>query len=220
MMRMCKRIAAMLLVALLLCGCTAKQSVENASTTTAATTTVLSTVATSGTMTAETTTTTAATTTTTVATVKSTTSTTKKKTAVTTGVRTDEIRQMERELFTLINEQRVKNGLEPYTLAEKYYDCVAVRAAEASVNWSHTRPDGTNFWTVLEEFDLMPYGGAVNENLGRKFVTAQSVVDTWMKSDGHRKNILSEQFEQTCIAVISTGDGMYCAAQLFVRQTM
>lgn len=91
----------------------------------------------------------------------------------------------EYELFILINEARAANGLAPLSWSGSLADCAYVRASEASEVFSHTRPDGSDWWTVNP--DIM-YG----ENLADGQTNAQWVFDDWMNSPTHRDNILGD----------------------------
>ena len=87
------------------------------------------------------------------------------------------------ELFNLVNEERARQGLAPFSWNSQLAADAAVRAQEITVSFSHTRPDGSDWWTV--DPDRM-YG----ENLACGQSTAQEVFNSWMASPGHRANIL------------------------------
>ena len=53
-----------------------------------------------------------------------------------------------------VNAQRVAAGLAPLSLSSQLYVPAAQRARELSVNWSHTRPDGSGFETVLTQWGV------------------------------------------------------------------
>lgn len=87
------------------------------------------------------------------------------------------------ELFNLVNDERARNGLAPLSWSSSLASDAAVRAQEIAVSFSHTRPDGSDWWTV--DPDRM-YG----ENLACGQSTAQEVFSSWMASAGHKANIL------------------------------
>ena len=88
------------------------------------------------------------------------------------------------ELFILINNERAANGLAPLSWSGSLADCAAVRASEASTCFSHTRPDGSDWYTVNPS---VMYG----ENLATGQDNAQWVFNDWMASPEHRANILN-----------------------------
>ncbi len=57
---------------------------------------------------------------------------------------------VEMEIFRLINEERVKNGVSPLSWDESLYAGTKVRATEVATNYSHIRPDGTKYYTALD----------------------------------------------------------------------
>ena len=87
------------------------------------------------------------------------------------------------ELFNLVNNARAAEGLAPLSWNSALAADAAVRAQEIVASFSHTRPDGSEWWTV--DPDRM-YG----ENLASGQSTAQEVFNSWMASPGHRANIL------------------------------
>ena len=89
------------------------------------------------------------------------------------------------ELFNLVNNTRAEHGLSPLSWNSSLAADAAVRAQEIVVSFSHTRPDGSEWWTV--DPDRM-YG----ENLASGQSTAQEVFNSWMASPGHRANILGD----------------------------
>lgn len=108
----------------------------------------------------------------------------------------------------LVNEERTEYGLTELTWSEALEQAAAVRAQECETSFSHTRPDGTDWWTVNS--DVM-YG----ENLAYNYNTAQEVVEAWMNSEGHRANILKAGYATIGIACYQTAAGKWYWAQEF-----
>ena len=92
-----------------------------------------------------------------------------------------------------------------------------LRAEEADTLWSHTRPDGSGFNTIFAQVGLS-YPG-VGENLfsANAFLSAREVVDAWMNSPDHRRNILDGRFTGIGIGVYEGSEYTYWC-QLFVMQ--
>ena len=89
------------------------------------------------------------------------------------------------ELFNLVNDARAEQGLQPLSWSSALAADAAVRAQEITVSFSHTRPDGSDWWTV--DPDRM-YG----ENLASGQQSAQEVFNSWWASPGHKANILGD----------------------------
>ncbi|RJO59972.1 CAP domain-containing protein [candidate division WS5 bacterium] len=65
--------------------------------------------------------------------------------------------------------------------------------------WDHSSPTGVKAWGFINETGYS-YTSA-GENLARGFISADSMVEAWMDSETHKKNILDENFTETGIAV-------------------
>ncbi|WP_165443953.1 CAP domain-containing protein [Lachnoclostridium sp. Marseille-P6806] len=104
--------------------------------------------------------------------------------------------------LTLVNEQRAAAGLSQLAWSDPLAQCGLVRSAELPAAFSHTRPDGTDWYTVNS--DLM-YG----ENLAMGYNSAAEVVAAWMASPTHRDNILTPGFKTCGIGVIEIGGVWY-----------
>lgn len=101
----------------------------------------------------------------------------------------------EAEVIAKVNDIRVANGLNALRYDASLEATATVRANELNVRFSHTRPDGSDWYTVNP--DLM-YG----ENLADGYNTADAVVNAWMASPEHKANILKPDF--TTVAVSTT----------------
>ena len=113
----------------------------------------------------------------------------------------------EAEVIAKVNDIRVANGLNALRYDASLEATATVRANELNVRFSHTRPDGSEWYTVNP--DLM-YG----ENLADGYNTADAVVNAWMASPEHKANILKPDF--TTVAVSTTvKDGKTYWAQEF-----
>lgn len=110
--------------------------------------------------------------------------------------------------FELANQQRTAAGLSALTWNSGLEQASAVRAVEASQSFSHTRPDGSDWWTVNS--NLM-YG----ENLAYNYADANSVVSAWMASPTHKANIVNGEFTTVGMAAYQTAGGVWYWAQEF-----
>ena len=103
-------------------------------------------------------------------------------------------------VLTLVNSQRAAAGLAPLRWSDQLASDATVRATECATSYSHTRPGGSDWWTV--DSDLM-YG----ENLAANYTTAQTVVSTWMASPAHKANIMNSGYVTIGIATYTTESG-------------
>lgn len=96
------------------------------------------------------------------------------------------------EVLSIVNTERKKAGLKELTLDLNICKAAQVRTKEITQVFSHTRPDGTSCFTVLDEFGVK--WNSVGENIARGQQTPTAVMNAWMNSEGHRKNILNSSF--------------------------
>ena len=110
--------------------------------------------------------------------------------------------------FNLVNEERERGGLEPLAWDPNLEGPSDVRARECEQSFSHTRPNGTPWYTVNS--DIM--GG---ENLAYGYDDASSVLQAWMDSPTHRENILFPDFTKMSISIYRGDDNTCYWAQEF-----
>ena len=96
---------------------------------------------------------------------------------------------LEKSMAAAINAYRAEKGAGELSLSSRLSAIASCRGYEISQVWSHTRPDGRDYRTVLSDYG---YGGSARELL--VYVSgsgdAQSIVDKWMVSDSHRELLL------------------------------
>jgi uncharacterized YkwD family protein len=119
----------------------------------------------------------------------------------------------ELRVVDLTNEERRKNGLQilqPDTALsnvaqEKSNDM------QAKNYFSHTSPTYGSPFDMMRDFGVTYRSAGENIAMGQR--SAEEVVNAWMNSEGHRKNILSPNF--THIGVGHSGSGNYWT-QMFI----
>lgn len=121
---------------------------------------------------------------------------------------------MELEVFRLLNEERQSQGLNPLTLNMEAHAAAEVRAQEASIEWSHTRPNGTSCFTVLKEFGITYW--TAGENLAAGYQTGAALHNGWKNSPGHYENMMRPNFTSVAIAVYVAPNGYPYACELFL----
>lgn len=105
----------------------------------------------------------------------------------------------EAEVFRLVNEYRAQYGIAPVKWDQNAYKAAKIRCDEITTNFSHKRNGGQRFYTVYSEImqeRLYNYG----ENIASGQSTAQDVLNSWMNSKLHRKNILDPDFDNLAVA--------------------
>lgn len=103
------------------------------------------------------------------------------------------------EVLSLVNQERVRNGLEKLSWGEACSEAAETRANELVELYSHTRPDGSDWSTACVE----PTGGIYTEGenlvVGNSAVSPETTVAAWMNSEKHRENILNPAYTKLAV---------------------
>jgi len=114
---------------------------------------------------------------------------------------------MAQAVVDLVNQQRAAAGLPGLSWSGTLADSANIRAQEIVISWSHTRPDGSAWYTAGAQMQS-------GENLGCGQSSAQQAIDEWMASSGHAENILRGSFTQIGVSCYYC-NGIYYWAQHF-----
>lgn len=114
--------------------------------------------------------------------------------------------EMKQEIVKLINAERARIGLHELKVSPKVMQAAQIRAGECTTLFSHTRPDGTSFGTVFMEVGLGTGGGEI---IGEGFTTAKGVVNAWIASPGHYKDIIDNRDNYIGVGIAVDANGHY-----------
>lgn len=126
-----------------------------------------------------------------------------------------DVAEIEAHIFKLTNAERTKAGLSPFR-PESGLDKLArdhsQRMAQENF-FSHTDPDGLGPGERKAKFYPQLLGG-MGENIVQHYgqseaEIARNMVTSWMKSPGHRANILSTSYSHLGIGVAGSGNAWY-----------
>lgn len=120
----------------------------------------------------------------------------------------------EQQVLNLVNKERRSQGLSALSLSAEARQAARVRAKEIVSSFSHTRPNGTSCFTVLNEIGAK-YTSA-GENIAKGQKTPEQVVEAWMNSPSHRANILSSKYTKLGVGCYFNGSNTYWA-QMFLN---
>ena len=128
---------------------------------------------------------------------------------------TGQYAQFQQEVLSLVNKERTSRGLKPLKLNVKLSN-VATMKSQDMINknyFDHTSP------TYGSPFDMMNKFGisyrTAGENIAMGQTTPQQVMNSWMNSEGHRKNILNPNFTELGVGIASNGSSLYWT-QMFI----
>lgn len=120
-----------------------------------------------------------------------------------------------KQVVSLVNAERAKAGLPALKIHTKAESAALLRAKEIERSFSHTRPNGSDFSTVLTSAGISFQSAGENIAYGQK--TPSSVMNDWMNSSGHRANILNANFTSMAVGHYQNSAGVDYWVQLFLR---
>lgn len=112
----------------------------------------------------------------------------------------------ETEVVRLVNQRRAEQGLKPLTQDWQLSRVARFKSEDMSKlgYFSHNSP------TYGSPFDMMKSFGisyrSAGENIARGYKTPEEVVDAWMKSPGHRANILNSSYTHIGVGYVNSGN--------------
>ena len=126
-----------------------------------------------------------------------------------------DLSQDELEIFNLINEKRIENGLNALVIDKEVVVVARDKAKDmvAKNYFSHTSP------TYGSPFDMLKSYGISYKSAGENLAGNSSnskAVEAWMNSEGHRANILNSSFNYTGIGVVSSSRYGKIYVQMFI----
>jgi len=118
------------------------------------------------------------------------------------GLSDEELKQIT-NCLKLVNEERQKQGLSQLTTNAELTKCAIIRSKEISNKFDHTRPNGSDCFSVLKENNVSFM--ACGENIAAGQSDANMVMKDWMNSDGHRANIMNKSYNKVGIGIYKGG---------------
>jgi hypothetical protein len=107
------------------------------------------------------------------------------------------------KVFSLVNQERVKNNLSPLKLSAELSNAATTKASDmfSKDYWAHISPTGVAPWSFITSsgYNYL-YAG---ENLAKNFTTSEEVVSAWMNSPTHRANILKPEYNDIGLSVMN-----------------
>lgn len=121
----------------------------------------------------------------------------------------------EQEVFDLINTQRKAAGLAELKIDEELQNVARVKAKDMVDNnyFSHNSPTYGTPFNMIKNFGVTYK--AAGENIAGNS-SNQGAVNAWMNSSGHKANILSNNYNYTGIAVVSSPTYGKVYVQMFI----
>ncbi|MDA3630023.1 CAP domain-containing protein [Saccharopolyspora oryzae] len=112
---------------------------------------------------------------------------------------------VEDQVVALVNKARADAGCSAVKVDSRLTKAAAGHSADMAKRnyFDHTTPDGVTFDQRIKKAGN-PSPGA--ENIAQGYRTANEVMDGWLKSEGHKANIVNCSLKTIGVAVSDTGD--------------
>ncbi len=119
------------------------------------------------------------------------------------------------QVVDLVNAERTNAGLNPLEKSPEVCAAADVRAHEIAGSFSHTRPDGRRYRTVLADNGVSSHFSG--ENIAGGYRSPSDVVRAWMGSEGHRENIMNPDYTHIGVGYYyDSASGLQYWCQLFI----
>ncbi|GAA3441835.1 S8 family serine peptidase [Planomonospora venezuelensis] len=128
-------------------------------------------------------------------------------------------RPAEKRVIDLVNQARADYGCAPVVFDARLYTAALGHSTDMAGNryFSHTSKDGRTPADRIREAGFSPLR-AWAENIAWGQRSAESVTDVWMRSRGHRANILNCKLTHIAVAYAKNSGGVPYWTQVFARR--
>lgn len=127
------------------------------------------------------------------------------------------IKRIEQEVIRLTNIERQKYGLPPLKYNWQLSRVARYKSEDMRDRgyFSHNSPTYGSPFDMMRAFNIRY--SAAGENIAKGQRSAQEVVNAWMRSSGHRANILNKSFTEIGVGYAIDSRGIRYWTQMFIR---
>ncbi|MGG3468734.1 CAP domain-containing protein [Neobacillus pocheonensis] len=124
----------------------------------------------------------------------------------TTTQTTSALSAYEQKVVNLTNQERAKNGLSALKVDLNLSKMAHEKSRDMSANgyFSHTSPTYGSPFDMMKKYGITYHYAGENIAMGQR--TPEEVVNAWMNSEGHRKNILNPNYNYIGVGYVSQGN--------------
>ncbi|MFJ7745838.1 CAP domain-containing protein [Peribacillus sp. NPDC097295] len=117
-----------------------------------------------------------------------------------------ELSAFEKEVVTLTNAERAKQGLSALEIDTELSKVARVKSQDMKDNnyFDHNSPTYGSPFDMMKQFGIS-YTSA-GENIAQGQQTPEEVVEAWMNSQGHRENIMNSSFTHIGVGYVESGN--------------
>ncbi|UOQ46517.1 SafA/ExsA family spore coat assembly protein [Halobacillus salinarum] len=129
-----------------------------------------------------------------------------------------QVKSIEQQVIDLTNQERTSRGLPALKEDWQLSRVARYKARDMASNgyFSHTSPTYGSPFQMMSDFNISYRSAAENIAAGQR--TAQEVVNGWMNSSGHRKNILNRNLTHIGVGYAKGGSYGTYWSQMFISK--
>lgn len=130
----------------------------------------------------------------------------------------DNVKNVETEVLTLVNQERAKVGLRSLEMDWELQRVARTKSQDmAQKNYfSHQSPTYGSPFDMMKQFGIQ--FSSAGENIASGQRTPQEVMQSWMKSPGHRENILKPEYTHLGVGYYRGGSYGHMWTQMFITK--
>lgn len=128
------------------------------------------------------------------------------------------LKAIERQVIELVNQERAKNGLKPLKANWELSRVARYKSNDMRDRnyFSHDSPTYGSPFTMIKSFGI--YYRSAGENIAAGQKTAWEVMQSWLKSPGHRQNIMNAGFTEIGVGYSQGGSYGTYWTQMFISK--
>ncbi len=121
----------------------------------------------------------------------------------------------QKEVLDLVNVERTNRGLQPLKFNSELSKVATLKSQDMIDKnyFDHTSPTYGSPFDMMKQFGITYRTAGENIAMGQE--TPKEVMNSWMNSPGHRKNILNPDFTELGVGIASDGSSLYWT-QMFI----
>lgn len=121
----------------------------------------------------------------------------------------------QKEVLDLVNKERTSRGLQALKFNSELSNVATLKSQDMIDKnyFDHTSPTYGSPFDMMKKFGISYTSAGENIAMGQE--TPQEVMNAWMNSDGHRKNILNPDFTELGVGIAAKGSSLYWT-QMFI----
>lgn len=121
----------------------------------------------------------------------------------------------QKEVLDLVNKERTSRGLQSLKFNSELSNVATLKSQDMIDKnyFDHTSPTYGSPFDMMKKFGISYTSAGENIAMGQE--TPQEVMNAWMNSDGHRKNILNPDFTELGVGIAAKGSSLYWT-QMFI----